>query len=51
MRKVFQSLFLVGLFQSETKEYAEFKFELKRRSLEKYNFSYGVKEDVGVLML
>ncbi|XP_048755520.2 atrial natriuretic peptide receptor 1-like [Ostrea edulis] len=46
MRKVFQSLFLVGLFQSETKEYAEFKFELKRRSLEKYNFSYGVKEDV-----
>ncbi|XP_056014971.1 atrial natriuretic peptide receptor 1-like [Ostrea edulis] len=46
VRKAFQSLLLVGLFQSETKEFEEFKFELKRRSLEMYNYSYGVKEDV-----
>ncbi|XP_048755457.2 atrial natriuretic peptide receptor 1-like [Ostrea edulis] len=46
VRKAFQSLFLVGLFQSETNEYAEFKFELTRRSLEMYNYTYGVKEDV-----
>ncbi|XP_048756173.2 atrial natriuretic peptide receptor 1-like [Ostrea edulis] len=46
VRKVFQSLFLVGVFQSEAKEYQEFKSHSVRRSLEIYNYSYGVEEDI-----
>ncbi|XP_052681377.1 atrial natriuretic peptide receptor 1-like [Crassostrea angulata] len=40
VKKAFESIFLIGLYQSQTKQYQEFSLQLKRRSLEQYNFSY-----------
>uniref|UniRef100_K1QIT2 Guanylate cyclase n=1 Tax=Magallana gigas TaxID=29159 RepID=K1QIT2_MAGGI len=40
VKKAFESIFLIGLYQSQTKQYQEFYLQLKRRSLEQYNFSY-----------
>ncbi|XP_065929504.1 atrial natriuretic peptide receptor 1 isoform X2 [Magallana gigas] len=37
VRKAFESVFLIGLYQSETKEYKEFAMEIKRKSFEEYN--------------